>query len=195
MTRPRNIDPRFHQELVADDAYIAENATVRGHVKVHSQASIWFGAVVRGDTEEVEIGAASNVQDLSVLHADPGFPCRIGKNVTIGHAAVVHGAIVGDGALIGIRAVVLNGATIGPGAIVGAGAVVTEGCEIPAGHLAVGIPAKVIRELSTEDIERIEKTSAHYVTSGEIYRQPNSNHLEEIDESKGLSNQDSGETW
>ena len=188
MTTERNIDPHFQKELVADDAYIAENATVRGHVKVRSKASIWFGAVVRGDTEEVEIGAGSNVQDLSVLHADPGFPCRIGKNVTIGHAAVVHGASVGDGALIGIRAVVLNGARIGPGAVVGAGAVVTEGCEIPARHLAVGIPAKVIRELSPEEIKRTESTSAHYVTSGRIYQQASASEQEdnaEADDSNG----------
>ena len=134
-------------------------------------SSIWFGAVVRGDTEQVSIGARSNVQDLSVLHADPGYPCRIGNDVTIGHAAVVHGATVGQGALIGIRAVILNGAVIGPGAIIGAGAVVTEGCEIPARHLAVGVPAKVIRELTDADVDRASRTSAHYVASAKVYRE------------------------
>jgi carbonic anhydrase/acetyltransferase-like protein (isoleucine patch superfamily) len=126
--------------------------------------------VVRGDTESVEIGRGSNIQDLAVLHADPGFPCRIGDHVTVGHAAVVHGATVQEGALIGIRAVVLNGAVVGAGAIVGAGAVVPEGREIPAKHLAVGIPARVIRELTDEDLERLRETAQHYVEASRVYR-------------------------
>jgi carbonic anhydrase/acetyltransferase-like protein (isoleucine patch superfamily) len=167
----RRVDAEFHPELLADDVYVAAGVTIRGQVRVGAGASIWFGAVIRGDTEAVEIGERSNVQDLAVLHADPGFPCRIGKEVTIGHAAVVHGATVADGAMIGIRAVVLNGASIGAGAIVGAGAVVTEGCEIPAGHLAVGVPAKVIRELGAADIERTSRAARHYVQSAAVYRQ------------------------
>ena len=166
----QKIDAGVHPELFADDAYIAASATIRGRVKIGRQSSVWFGAVVRGDTELVEIGSRSNVQDLSVLHADPGYPCHIGDDVTVGHAAVVHGATIGNGALIGIRAVVLNGATIGGGAIVGAGAVVTEGMEIPAGHLAVGVPAKVIRELTSEDIERLRQTAGHYVAAAVAYR-------------------------
>ena len=146
------IDASFHPELISDDVFVAGSATICGQVQIAAGASVWFGAVIRGDTERVEIGDRSNIQDLAVLHADPGHPCRIGQEVTIGHAAVVHGATVGDGAMIGIRAVVLNGATIGEGAIVGAGAVVTEGCQIPARHLAVGVPAKVIRELTDEDV-------------------------------------------
>ena len=155
---------------IGDQVFIAENASVLGDVTIGDQASIWFGAVVRGDSDRIEIGQRSNVQDLCVLHTDPGFPCRIGQDVTIGHAAVVHGATVEDGALIGIRAVILNGARIGKGAIIGAGAVVTEGTEIPAGHLAVGVPAKVIRELSPENLERLGRSSARYVAASAAYR-------------------------
>ncbi len=167
------MDTEKHPELINPSAFVADNATVIGHVTIGSGASVWFGAVVRGDTEKVVIGERSNVQDLCVLHADPGFPCVIGKDVTIGHAAVVHGAHVGDGAMIGIRAVVLNGATIGAGAIVGAGAVVTEGADIPAGHLAVGVPAKVIRELSPENVQRAKHGAAHYVEAAAAYRSTN----------------------
>ncbi len=163
------IDATFHPELIDEDVYVAENAFLCGHVRIDRGASVWFGAVIRGDTEQVVIGAESNVQDLAVLHADPGFPCRVGRGVTIGHGAVVHGATLGDGAMIGIRAVVLNGASIGPGAIIGAGAVVTEGCEIPGGHLAVGVPAKVIRELSAADRERTRHAAEHYVRAAAIY--------------------------
>ncbi|MGI9470492.1 MAG: gamma carbonic anhydrase family protein [Rubripirellula sp.] len=170
----RAIDPQFHPERLADDTFVASTACLCGDVTMEAGSSVWFGAIVRGDTEQVAIGARSNIQDLSVLHADPGYPCRIGNDVTVGHAAVVHGATVGDGALIGIRAVVLNGAVVGAGAIVGAGAVVTEGCEIPAGHLAVGIPAKVVRELTDEDIARTQRTSAHYVNAAQVYRRSQS---------------------
>ena len=161
----------YRPEQIGDQVFIAENASVLGDVTIGDQASIWFGAVVRGDSDRIEIGQRSNVQDLCVLHTDPGFPCCIGQDVTIGHAAVVHGATVEDGALIGIRAVILNGARIGKGAIVGAGAVVTEGTEIPAGHLAVGVPAKVIRELSPENLERLGRSSARYVAASAAYRE------------------------
>jgi carbonic anhydrase/acetyltransferase-like protein (isoleucine patch superfamily) len=164
------IDADFHAELLAEDVYVAPGAIIRGNVRIDDGSSVWFGAVIRGDTASVEIGERSNVQDLAVLHADPGFPLRIGRDVTIGHAAVVHGATVGDGAMIGIRAVVLNGAIVGANAIVGAGAVVTEGCEIPAGHLAVGVPAKVIRELTASDVERTKHAAGHYVRAADAYR-------------------------
>ncbi len=168
----RKIQSEFRPELIAEEVFIAGNATVLGSVQIGEDSSVWFGAVVRGDTEEVEIGCRSNVQDLAVLHADPGYPCRLGDDVTVGHSAVVHGATVASGALIGIRAVVLNGAKIGVGAIVGAGAVVPEGMEIPAGHLAVGVPAKVIRELTPEDSERLMRTAEHYVHAAQAYRKP-----------------------
>ncbi len=165
------MDTRFHPELLGDEVYVAADATIRGQVHLGRDSSVWFGAVIRGDTEVVEIGERSNIQDLAVLHADPGFPCKIGNDVTIGHAAVVHGAIVKNGAMIGIRAVVLNGATVGAGAIVGAGAVVPEGVEIPEGHLAVGVPAKVIRELTPADIERTRRAAHHYVRAAAEYRE------------------------
>ena len=127
--------------------------------------------MIRGDTERVEIGRRSNIQDLAVLHADPGFPCCVGDGVTIGHAAVVHGATIEEGAMVGIRAVVLNGATVGAGALIGAGAVVTEGTQIPAGSLAVGVPAKVIRELNEADRQRLQQAADHYVKAAKAYRQ------------------------
>ena len=160
----------FHGDLVSESAFVAANATVLGDVKIGDQSSVWFGAVIRGDTAPVTVGDRSNVQDLCVLHADPGYPCEIGDDVTVGHAAVVHGATVGNGAMIGIRAVVLNGAKIGDGAIVGAGAVVTENTEIPAGHLAVGVPAKVIRKLSPENVKRAKHAAQHYVRASMEYR-------------------------
>lgn len=164
------IDAGFHPELIHEEAFIARTATICGQVVIGAGASVWFGAVIRGDTETVEIGERSNIQDLAVLHADPGHPCQIGRDVTIGHAAVVHGATIGAGAMIGIRAVVLNGATVGAGAIIGAGAVVTEGREIPARHLAVGIPARVIRALTDEDAARTQHAARHYVRAAEEYR-------------------------
>ena len=167
----REMQTDFRSELIAEEVFNAGSATVRGSVTIGERSSIWFGAVVRGDTEVVEIGCRTNVQDLAVLHADPGYPCQLGDDVTVGHSAVVHGAIVESGALIGIRAVVLNGAKIGTGAIVGAGAVVTEGMEVPAGHLAVGVPAKVIRELTSEDSERLTRTAGHYVLAAQAYRE------------------------
>jgi carbonic anhydrase/acetyltransferase-like protein (isoleucine patch superfamily) len=168
---PTPIDPQFHPELIDDLALVAAGVTVRGHVRVGAESSLWFGAVIRGDCERVEIGARTNVQDLAVIHSDPGFPCRIGDGVTIGHAAVVHGATVEGGAMIGMRAVVLNGAKIGAGALIAAGAVVTEGTEIPADTLAMGVPAKVIRPLNDDDRERIRHAAAHYVRAAAVYRQ------------------------
>ncbi|MCS7057422.1 MAG: gamma carbonic anhydrase family protein [Meiothermus sp.] len=132
-----------HTPRIHPTAFIAPNAVVVGQVEIAENASIWFGAVVRSDTERVFVGPGSNVQDGAVLHADPGDPCILRKNVTVGHRAVVHGAVVEEGALIGIGAVVLNRARVGQGAVVGAGAVVPPGMEIPDGMLAIGIPAKV----------------------------------------------------
>ena len=167
----RQIDPHHHPELLDADVFVADNATLLGQVRVGTKTSIWFGAVVRGDTEAIEIGQESNIQDLAVLHADPGYPCHVGNRVTIGHAAIVHGATIHDGALIGMRAVIMNGAVVGAGAIVGAGSVVPEGKEIPPGHLAVGTPARVIRELSDTEVQRLTHTADHYVQSAAVYRQ------------------------
>lgn len=155
--------------LVAADAWVADNATVVGRVELRSQASVWFNVVIRGDVEAISVGARSNVQDGSVLHADKGFPLTIGQGVTVGHKVMLHGCTVNDNALIGINAVVLNGAKIGESAIIGANALVTEGTEIPPRSLAVGSPAKVIRELSDEQVAMLRESAAHYVANAKRF--------------------------
>lgn len=167
---PRDVDPGIHPELIDASAFVAQGAVLRGRVHLAASTSVWFGAVIRGDVEPVRIGARSNVQDLAVIHCDPGYPCQIGDDVTIGHAAVVHGAVIESGALIGIRAVVLNGARIGAGSIIGAGAVVTERAEIPPGSLVVGVPGKVIRQTTAEQREQILNNAANYVLAAARYR-------------------------
>lgn len=161
----------FQPQLIAPSAYIAPGATVLGDVTLEEHSSVWFGAVLRGDTSRIVIGARSNVQDLCVVHADPGFPALIGADVTLGHGAIVHGARVENGSMIGIRATVLNGAVIEEGCLIGAGAVVPEGSVIPAGHLALGVPAKVIRPLNEQDLNRIRHASQHYVRAAMHYKQ------------------------
>lgn len=155
---------------IAPDAFVANNATVLGDVHLGPQASVWFGVVIRGDTEEIRIGARTNIQDNSVVHADPAYPTHIGEDVTVGHRAIVHGAKVGDRCLIGMGAIVMNGAIIGEDSIVGAGALVREGMIVPPGSLLLGIPAKVVRQLD-EPQKQLNKMSAiHYVESGQAYK-------------------------
>lgn len=151
--------------------FIAPGARVIGACILGDDASVWFNAVLRGDLEPIEIGERSNIQDGAVLHTDAGMPCRIGREVTVGHGAIVHGAYVEDGALIGMGAVVLSGARIGKGALVAAGALVPEGKEIPAGWLAMGVPAKAVRELTPEEKERIARGVDHYVKEKDRYLQ------------------------
>jgi carbonic anhydrase/acetyltransferase-like protein (isoleucine patch superfamily) len=148
---------------IAPDAWVAPNATVIGRVEMAEGASLWYGAVVRGDNELIRIGRHSNIQDNSVLHTDEGKPLTIGENVTVGHQVMLHGCTVGDGSLIGIGAIVLNGAVIGRDCIVGAGALVTEGKVFPDGSLIVGSPAKVVRELSPEQRATLVRSAANYV--------------------------------
>lgn len=148
---------------LAPGAWVAENAEVIGQVALGENASVWYGCVVRGDTEKITIGRNSNIQDLSVLHADFGVPLTIGDNVTVGHQVMLHGCTVGDGSLIGIQAVVLNNARIGRNCIVGAGSVVTEGKEFPDNSLIVGSPAKVVRTLDAEQVARFQTIPQHYV--------------------------------
>ncbi len=152
------------------DFWVAPNASVIGGVKLGAGASVWFAATLRSDTEAVSVGAGSNVQDGAVVHADPGFPARIGENVTVGHQAIVHGASIGAGSLVGMQAVVLNGARIGEGCLIGAGAVVTEGKEIPAGHLALGAPARAVRELSKEEKASLLDTARRYRSNMRRFR-------------------------
>ncbi|HYF43381.1 MAG TPA: gamma carbonic anhydrase family protein [Ramlibacter sp.] len=144
-------------------AWVADSAQVIGAVQLAENASIWFGAVVRGDTETIRIGRNSNIQDLSVLHADVGMPLTIGANVTVGHQVMLHGCIIGDNSLIGIQAVVLNGARIGRNCIVGAGSVVTEGKEFPDNSLIIGSPAKVVRTLDEAAAAKLRQSAEHYV--------------------------------
>jgi len=165
------LDTKFHPELLAADAWIAANATVVGDVKLAARSSVWFGAVVRGDCDSIEIGQETNIQDLCCIHVDPGYPCVIGNRVTVGHAAIVHGASIQDGCLIGIRAVIMNGAKIGENSIIGAGAIVTEGKTIPPRSLVIGTPGRVVRDISDEDIERLARGTAHYVSAAAAFRE------------------------
>jgi carbonic anhydrase/acetyltransferase-like protein (isoleucine patch superfamily) len=157
-------------------AWVAGNAQVIGRVHLADHVSVWFGAVLRAEAEDLRIGRGSNVQDNAVLHVDPGAPLNIGADVTVGHQAMLHGCTVGDGALIGIQAVVLNHARIGANCVVGAGAVVTEGREFPAGSLILGAPAKAVRELTPEQIARFRLGATSYVQRAQHYRQ----HLKQI---------------
>ena len=151
------------------DSWVAPNATLVGKVKLEAQASVWFNVVLRGDNELIHIGAQSNVQDGTVMHTDMGFPLSIGKGVTIGHKAMLHGCSIGDYSLIGINAVVLNGAKIGKYCIIGANTLIAEGKEIPEGSLVVGSPGKVIRTLSEEQKKMLEASAAHYVHNAQRY--------------------------
>ncbi|GAB4067461.1 gamma carbonic anhydrase family protein [Ancylobacter sonchi] len=143
--------------------WIAPDAAVIGNIGLGDEASVWFGSVIRGDNERVSIGARVNIQELCVLHTDPGFPMTIGEDCTIGHKAMLHGCTIGANSLVGMGATILNGARIGRNCLVGAGALITEGKEFPDNSLIVGAPAKAIRELGPEWVERIGRTSAHYV--------------------------------
>ena len=137
------------------DYWIAPNATVIGSVVLENNASVWFNCVLRGDNEPITIGENSQVQDGCVVHGDPGFPVTIGKNVSVGHMAMVHGCTIGDGTLIGIKAVILNGAKIGKNCLIGANALITEGKEIPDRSLVIGAPGKVVRQLSDEEVRQV----------------------------------------
>ena len=148
---------------VHTSAWVAESAVVVGKVTLAENASVWYGAVLRGDNDHISVGANSNVQDGSVLHTDNGMPLTIGSNVTVGHQVMLHGCTIGDGSLIGIQSIVLNGARIGRNCLVGAGSLVTEGKEFPDGVLIVGRPAKVVRELTAEQIAGLQRSAPHYV--------------------------------
>ena len=156
---------------VAASAWVADSAQVMGNVVLGEDASVWFGTVVRGDTESITIGAGSNIQDASVLHADIGKPLVVGERVTVGHQVMLHGCTIGDESLIGIGAIVLNGAKIGKNCLVGAGALVTEGKEFPDGSMIIGSPAKAMRQLTPEQIEGLRRSALHYMENAERYRQ------------------------
>ena len=159
-----------HPELpAAGEAWIAPDAVLIGRVRIAPGASVWWGAVLRGDNELIDIGPGSNVQDGCVLHTDMGFPMTIGAGCTVGHKAILHGCVLEDNVLVGMGAVVLNGARIGRNSLVGAKALVPEGRHIPERSLAVGVPAKVVRELSDEGIAGLEASARGYVANWRRY--------------------------
>ena len=158
-----------HTPRIHPSAFIADSADLIGAVHVGKDASVWYQVVVRADDEPVTIGEGTNVQDGSVLHIDAGMPTVLGKGVTVGHRAIVHGAVVEDHVLVSMGAVILSGARIGEHSIIGAGALVLENMEVPPGSLVVGVPGRVIRAVTDEQIERIRRTAEGYVERGRIY--------------------------
>ena len=155
---------------VHETAWVAQNATLVGKVRVHAEASVWFGAVLRGDIDEIEVGPGSNLQDNVVVHTEQGFPAVVGSGVSVGHGAVVHGCTIEDGCLIGMNATVLTGAVVGRDSLVAAGSVVLEGATIPPRSLVAGVPGKVRRELTGEEIEAMHGNSSRYVARADVYR-------------------------
>ena len=155
---------------IAASAWVAPNATVIGDARLGDNVSIWWNAVLRGDNDPIHIGANSNIQDGSVLHTDEGVPMHIGANVTVGHMVMLHGCTVGDNSLIGIGSVILNRAVIGKHSIVGANTLIPEGKVFPERSLIVGSPGKVVRELSDEEVGKLQKSADHYVANAARYR-------------------------
>jgi len=155
---------------IDDTAFIADSANIIGKVNIAAHASVWFDVTIRGDNELISLGENSNVQESAVLHTDMGYPLSIGRNVTIGHQAMLHGCTIHDGALIGIQAVILNGAVIGKNCLVGAGSLVTEGKQFPDNSLIIGSPAKVVRTLTEDDISQLHKNTANYVTKAQLFK-------------------------
>ncbi len=151
-------------------AYIADSANIIGKARIGAGVSIWFNVTLRGDNEWIGIGANSNIQEGCILHTDLGYPLTVGRDVTVGHQAMLHGCTIGDGALIGIQAVILNGATIGKNCLVGAGALVTEGRVFPDNSLIIGSPAKAVRLLNAEDIARLHANASHYVERAQFFK-------------------------
>lgn len=155
---------------IDESAYVAVEATIIGSVTLEANSSVWANVVIRGDNEPISIGKGSNVQEGAVLHVDPGFPLIVGENVTVGHQAMLHGCSVGAGSLVGMQAILLNGSVIGRNCLVAAGAVVTEGKTFPDNSLILGAPAKVVRELTAEQIESMHRNTAHYVKNASHFK-------------------------
>ena len=162
----QNKSPRIHAS-----AFIAEGAMIIGDVTIGEQSSVWFNCVLRGDVDRIEVGARTNIQDGVVVHMDKNFPALIGDDVTIGHGAIMHGCTIEDGAMISMGAIILTGAKIGARGVVGAGAVVREGQEIPPESLAVGLPARIRRDVTTEELERMRLGKDDYVLRGQLMRE------------------------
>ncbi|GAA2352304.1 gamma carbonic anhydrase family protein [Saccharopolyspora halophila] len=170
MTAPQTVTIDGISPTVDPSAFVAPSAGLIGRVSLGERASIWYTAVLRGDQEDITVGAASNIQDGCVVHADPGFPAHIHPEVTVGHRAVLHGCTVETGSLIGMGAVVLNGARIGAGSLIAAGAVVLEGTEIPPGSLVAGTPGKVRRELTDEEQAGLKLSVEQYLNLAAKHR-------------------------
>ena len=152
-------------QIVGEDYFIADNATVIGSVIIHNDVSIWFNAVIRGDNDPITIGEGTNIQDGAVIHTDEGIPLIIGKGITVGHQAMLHGCTIGDNSLVGINAVILNHAKIGKNCIIGANCLITQGKEIPDNSMVLGSPGKVIREVTKEEIVELKHSAEHYVAN------------------------------
>lgn len=150
------------QPRLAPSTFVARGAIVLGDVEIGHDSSVWYQAVIRGDTESIRIGASTNIQDLTMVHADPGVPCTVGDRVTVGHRAILHGCTVEDGCLIGMGAILLNGARVGAGSVVGAGALLLENMQVPPGSLVVGSPARVLRLIGDSVRDRLERSWRHY---------------------------------
>lgn len=159
------------QPQLDDSAWVADSATVLGKVTLAKDASVWFGSVIRGDTDDIHVGAGSNIQDGSVLHTDQGIPLTIGRHVTIGHQVMLHGCTIGDESLVGIGSVILNGAKIGKNCLVGARSLVTENKEFPDGSMILGSPAKVVRALTEQEIEGLRQSAKRYVDNAKRFQQ------------------------
>src|SRR3954463_13344338 len=151
--------------------YVAPDASIIGSVTLENEVSVWFKVVIRADNDQVTIGEATNVQDGSVLHVDPGYPMTLGRRVTIGHKVMLHGCSIGEGTLVGINSVVLNGAKIGSEVLIGANTLITEGKEIPDGVLVLGSPGKVVRELKREERDKLLGIASGYIARANLYRE------------------------
>ncbi len=162
------VTPKF---IDRQSCFIADSADIIGDVHIGRQSSVWFGAILRGDTETLTIGDQTNIQDGSILHADYGYPTSLGVGVTVGHKAIIHGCTINDNSLVGMGATILNGAVIGENCLVGAGALVGEGKVIEAGSLVIGMPGKTRRSLSDEEIKGLTKSAEHYMQNAQRYIQ------------------------
>jgi carbonic anhydrase/acetyltransferase-like protein (isoleucine patch superfamily) len=156
--------------VIHPSAFIAPTASVMGRVTIGADASVWYGAVIRGDLETIEIGDETNIQDLTMVHADPGAPCRVGKRVAVGHRAILHGCTIQDLCLVGMGSIILNGACIGSGSVVAAGALGPEGMLVPPGSVVMGVPGRIVRPVDAALAERIAGTWARYVAHAKRHR-------------------------
>jgi len=157
-------------ELLGDHHYVAHDATLVGDITLHNEVSVWFKVVIRAENDRITIGEGCNIQDASVLHVDPGYPMRLGRQVSVGHKVMLHGCTIGDGSLIGINSVIMNGARIGRGTLVGANTLIAEGKEIPEGVLVLGSPGKIVRELKQEERDYLLKVATGYVERSRFYK-------------------------